>query len=90
MRPELPYLAAGALALAGGFARDGGWPAEGTGALVGTVALVVVASASAETRAAPLVRAFGFLLLLISVFVAVPAFQAAAKKKTSRRPGGAN
>jgi peptidoglycan/LPS O-acetylase OafA/YrhL len=78
----MPYLAAGAIAIGAGFVRERKWPAEGTGALVGTIALVVVASASAETRVAPLVRAFGLLLLMISVFVAVPAFQAAQHKKS--------
>lgn len=81
MRPELPYLAAGSIALAGGFVRERGWPSEGTGALVGTVVLVVVASATAETQFAPLVRAFGLLLLLVAVFATVPAFQAATKRK---------
>lgn len=77
----MPYLAAGTIALAGGFVRERTWPSEGTGALIGTIVLVIVASASAETRAAPLVRAFGLLLLMISVFMAVPAFQSAQFKK---------
>jgi peptidoglycan/LPS O-acetylase OafA/YrhL len=81
MRPELPYLAAGAVAIAGGFVRERGWPAEGTGALVGTLALVVVASATSGSDFAPLVRALGLLLLMVAVMTAVPAFQAAQKKK---------
>jgi len=84
MRPELPYLAAGAIALGGGFVREKGWPTSGTGALVGTLALVVVASATSGTAFAPLVRAFGLLFLLIAVMTAVPAFQAAKVKKGNR------
>lgn len=84
MRPELPYLAAGSIAIAGGFVRDRGWPAEGTGALVGTVALVVVASATSGSQVAPLVRAFGLLLLMVAIFAAVPAFQAAQKRKKKK------
>lgn len=87
MRPELPYLTAGSIAIAGGSVRDGGWPKEGTGALVGTVVLVVVASATAETQFAPLVKAFGLLLLMVAVFATVPAFQAAAKKKRKKKGG---
>lgn len=81
MRPELPFLAAGAIAIGGGFVREKGWPAKGTGALVGTLALVVVASATSGSDFAPLVRAFGLLLLLVAVMTATPAFQAARAKK---------
>lgn len=81
MRPELPYLAAGAIAIGGGFVREKGWPAKGAGALVGTLALTVVASATGESDFAPLVRAFGLLLLLVAVMTAVPVFQANKAKK---------
>lgn len=80
MQPELPYLAAGGIALAGGMVREKGWPASGTGALVGTLALVVVASATGGSSFAPLVRAFGLLLLLVAIMTAVPAFQTGRKK----------
>lgn len=80
MRPEMPFLAAGAVALLGGIVREGGWPAEGTGALVGTLAAVLVASMASGSAFAPLVRAVGLLVLLGAVYGAVPAFQAARKK----------
>lgn len=79
MRPELPFLAAGGVAIAGGLAREKRWPSEGGRAVLGTLALVVVASATAGTRIAPLIRAIGLLLLLASVMASVPAFQ--TKKK---------
>lgn len=79
MRPELPFLAAGAVAIAGGAARERKWPAEGGRAILGTLALVIVASATADTRIAPLVRAIGLLLLLASVMASVPAFSTKQK-----------
>lgn len=81
MRPEMPYLAAGAIAIGGGFVREHAWPKEGTGALIGTIAMVLVASATSGSAFAPLVRAFGFLVLLAAVFSAVPVFQANRAKK---------
>ena len=79
MRPELPFLAAGAVAIAGGTVRERKWPSEGGRAILGTLALVIVASATANTRIAPLVRAIGLLLLLASVMASVPAFQTKPK-----------
>lgn len=73
MRPEMPYLAAGMVALAGGVARERAFPKEGMTAVIGTVALVIIASATAETPVAPLVRAIGFLFLMAAVMAAVPA-----------------
>lgn len=70
MNPELPYLAAGGVAIAGGAIAEKKWPSNGIKALVGTVILVVVASATAESKAAPLVHAIGLLLLLTSVMAA--------------------
>jgi peptidoglycan/LPS O-acetylase OafA/YrhL len=81
MRPEMPYLAAGTVALVAGFVREGGWPSEGIGAVVGTLALTVVASATGGSDFAPLVRAVGLLLLMAAIFAAVPAVQAAQKRK---------
>ncbi len=80
MRPELPFLAAGGIAIAGGIAREKKWPSEGGRAILGTLVLVIVASATANTRIAPLVRALGLLLLLASVMASVPVFQVANKK----------
>jgi len=73
MHPELPFLGAGAVALIGGAIKERGWPANATTSVVGTVALVLVASATADTKIAPLVRAIGLLLLLASVMAAVNA-----------------
>lgn len=67
----MPFLAAGAIAVGTGVARDGKFPEEGLTAIMGTVALVIVASATANTRAAPLVRAIGLLLLMAAVMAAV-------------------
>ena len=82
MRAELPFLAAGTVALAGGIAREKSFPANGVTAVVATVALVVIASATDSTRLAPVVRAIGLLLLMATVFSAVPALTA-KKGKTN-------
>lgn len=81
MRPELPFLAAGGIAIAGGFVREKAWPANGTKALIGTLLLVIVASATSGTSFAPLVRAFGLLLLLMAVMTATPMFPVFNNKK---------
>lgn len=74
MSPEMPYLAAGAIAVAGGVARDKGFPKNGLSAVIATVALVIVASATAGSVIAPAIRALGLLLLMAAVMSAVPAF----------------
>ncbi len=74
----MPYLAAGAVSIVGGAIQNKGWSNDTVRSLIGTVVLVVVASATADTRFAPLVRAIGLLLLLTSVMAAV---RAAQKKK---------
>ena len=71
MRPEMPYLAAGAVAIVGGAAKEKHWPSNGTRALVGTIAAVLVASASADTPLAELVHAFGLLVLLVATISAI-------------------
>ena len=68
-RPELPYLAAGAVAVTGATIRDGKFPALGKPAL-GVVALVLVASATINTKAAPLIHALGLLILMVTVMAA--------------------
>ncbi len=73
MRPEMPYLAAGATAIAGGAIREKAWPQEGAKAALGTLVLVIFVSATAGTKIAPLVRAIGLLLLLTSVMATVNA-----------------
>lgn len=71
MQPELPFLGAGAVAIIGGAIAEKQWPANGIKAAIGTVALVIAASATANTRIAPLVHAIGLLLLLTAVMAAV-------------------
>lgn len=71
MRPEMPFLAAGAIAIAGGAIKEKKWPSYTARAAIGTVALVIVASATAGSRIAPLVRAIGLLLVLTTVMAAV-------------------
>ena len=75
MRPELPYLAAGAATVIGGAIAEKGWPKNTVRSAIGTVVLVVVASATTGTRVAPLVHAIGLLLLLTAVMAAVKATQ---------------
>ncbi len=81
MRPELPFLAAGAIAITGGAIKEHKWPSNATNAVIGTIVLTVAASASANSRFAPLVQAIGLLLLLTSVMATVTAVQNAKKKK---------
>lgn len=78
--PEMPFLAAGAVAIVGGVIESHGWPANGAKALVGTSALVIVASATADSRITPLVHAIGLLLLLASVMATVNAVNRAHTK----------
>lgn len=79
MRPEMPFLAAGAVSLVGGAAREKAFPAHGLNAVIGTVVLVIVASATAGTKVAPLVRAIGLVLLMAAVFAATRNVQKAKK-----------
>jgi peptidoglycan/LPS O-acetylase OafA/YrhL len=72
VRPEMPYLAAGAVAIAGGTAKQGHFPSNGISALTATAVVVVLASATAGTKVAPIVRAIGLLLLMATVMAAVP------------------
>lgn len=81
MRAEMPYLAAGAVSIIGGTAREGRFPSRGVNAVIGTVVLVIAASATSDTKIAPLVRAIGLLLLMTSVMAAVPAFNKKQVKK---------
>lgn len=80
MSPELPFLAAGGVAIAGGAIAEKKWPSNGVKALVGTIALVVVASATTGSRVAPLVHAVGLLLLLSAVIAATKQVSASQKK----------
>lgn len=82
MHPELPFLAAGGIAMAGGAIRDKAWPDEWPQVLIGTVVLVALSSATAGTRVAPLVRAIGLLLVLAASIAAIRA--ANPKMKASK------
>lgn len=85
MSPELPYLAAGAVAIAGGTAKAGKFPPpEAVRALFGTILLVILASATANSKAAPVVHAVGLLVLLGAMMAAVPAFARAQVKKSKK------
>ena len=75
MRTELPYFAAGTIAIGGGIAREHHWPSQGTEALFATIVIGVIASATNDTKIAPLVRAIGLLVLLGAVISAVPSFR---------------
>jgi hypothetical protein len=80
MRPELPYLAAGGVTVVGGAIAEKAWPANTTKVLIGTTVLVIVASATADSKVAPLVHAFG-LLVLLSAVLAATSQNLKAKKK---------
>jgi hypothetical protein len=73
MRPEMPFLAAGVVSVIGGAIKQKKWPDNTARAAIGTIVLVLVASASTNTKAAPLVNAIGLLLLLTSIMAAVKA-----------------
>lgn len=81
MRPEMPFLTAGAVALIGGAVAEKKWPSESLKVIIGTVVLVIIASATDGTRIAPLVRAFGFLLLLAAAMAAVKTVDQSKKRK---------
>lgn len=82
MTPELPFLAAGAVAVAAGTAKAGHFPPSGMSkAMFGILALVIVASASTGTKYDPLVAAVGVLFLSTSVMAAVPVFSKAQVKE---------
>lgn len=80
MRPEMPYLAAGGVSLIGGAVAAKGWPKQSLTAVIATIVLVIVASATSETRIAPLVRAIGLLLFLVAGMAATKQIAAAKKK----------
>lgn len=79
MRPEMPYLAAGIISLTASVKREGGFPSNGVTAVIATVALVIVASATANSRVAPIVRAIGLLLLMAAIMAAAPTLTSKGK-----------
>lgn len=68
MNPEAAFLAAGVVAIAGGAAQERAWPKTGYRAVVATAILVLVASATSRTPLAPLMRAFGIVVLMAAVY----------------------
>jgi hypothetical protein len=73
VNPELPFLAAGAIAVAGGTAKAKHFPPPHmTVAVIGTLVLVIIASASKDSKAAPVIHAIGLLMLLAAVMSAMP------------------
>jgi hypothetical protein len=81
MHPEMPWLAAGGFAIVGGGIKEGKWNSSHLiPSVIGTIGLVIFASATADTKAAPLVRAVGFLFLLATVSATVRAVYLKKKK----------
>lgn len=78
-RPELPFLAASGIAVAGSTMAHGKLP-DLTRVMIGTIVCVLVASASGGTKVAPLVHAFGMLVLLVSVIAATNSVIQSKKK----------
>ena len=79
-RPEMPYLAIGAIAVAGATIKNDKVPGL-TLPAIGTIGLVIVTSASAGTRVEPLVTAIGHLLLISVIIATVNVVRNNAKKK---------
>jgi peptidoglycan/LPS O-acetylase OafA/YrhL len=84
VQPELPFLAAGGVALIGGAVAEKKWPSNALTAIIGTVVLVLLASATTNTRLAPLVRAIGLLLLTVSIMAAIKTVQDSKKPKKAK------
>jgi hypothetical protein len=78
--PELPFLAAGAIAIIGGTIRERKIPSNTVRALVGTGVLTLVAATTSETKLAPLVHAIGMLLVLGVTIAAVNDYNHRIKK----------
>lgn len=78
-RPEMPYLAIGAIAVAGATIKNDKVP-DLTLPAIGTIGLVIVTSASAGTRVEPLVTAIGHLLLISVIIATVNVVRTKAKK----------
>lgn len=73
MSTEILFILAGGIAIVGAIRRDGHWPANGVKSVVAVVVLVLVASATNNTKAGPLVRAFGIVLVLAAGYAAIRA-----------------
>jgi hypothetical protein len=75
-RPEMPYLAAGAVAVIGGAVKEKAFPANGVLAITATIFLVIIVSMTSGTKIAPLLHAIGMLLLMGSIIATVTATKA--------------
>lgn len=73
MGAEFPFMFAGIVTLAGGAIKEGGWPKDMSKGVIGIVVLILVASATNDTKGAPLMRAFGWLVLLVATMATVKA-----------------
>lgn len=78
MRSDLIIVGAGGLALAGNFAREKGFPSNGPAIIGATVGLAFLASVTHGTILAPAVRMAALLMLLVSVYLYVPALRKGA------------
>lgn len=67
-------IAAGGLALAGNAVEAKTFPSNGVNIIAATIALVLIASMASRTALAGPVKALAALMLLVSVYLYVPAF----------------
>ena len=67
-RPEMPYLAAGAVSVIGGAVKEKAFPANGILSITATIFLVIAVSMTTNTKVAPLFHAIGMLLLMGAIF----------------------
>lgn len=79
--PELPYLGAGTLAITAGIIRQGKWPDNALRSVIATIVLVLFASATGDTKVAPVVRAIGLLFLMAALYGVVRASINRQKRK---------
>jgi hypothetical protein len=73
--PETPFIATGLLITAAAIKKQGTVNATAFQGIVATILLTLIASATAGTKAAGIVRAVGILLLIAAASVAVRSFQ---------------
>lgn len=69
--PETPFIASGILVVATAVKRDGALQAAAFRGILASLVIVVLASYTAGTRAAPIVRAIGIVSLLATLTLAV-------------------
>lgn len=74
MSAETLLIAAGGVTFAGNMAKAKSFPPNGVAIVAATVALVILASATKNTPLSGPVKALAGLMLLVAVYVNVPAF----------------